>query len=40
MILLSAVATWGEWAQKVPDLLLRKIFAVVLAATAVKVFLQ
>ena len=30
----------GAWAQKVPDLVLRRIFAVVLAATAVKMFFQ
>ena len=28
----------GAWAQKIPDVLLRKIFAVVLAATAVEMF--
>ena len=30
----------GMWAQKVPDLVLRRIFAVALAATAVKMFFQ
>ena len=30
----------GEWAQKVPDLVLRRIFAVMLAAFAVKMFFQ
>jgi uncharacterized membrane protein YfcA len=30
----------GEWAQRVPELLLRRISAVVLAATAIKMFLQ
>lgn len=28
----------GGWAQKIPDVMLRKIFAVVLAATAVEMF--
>lgn len=30
----------GTWAQKVPDLVLRRIFAVVLAITALKMFFQ
>jgi len=30
----------GMWAQKVPDVILRKVFAVVLAATAVEMFFQ
>ncbi len=30
----------GTWAQKVPDLVLRRVFAVVLAATAIKMFFQ
>jgi len=30
----------GMWAQKVPDLLLRRIFAVVLAVTAIRMFFQ
>ena len=30
----------GMWAQKVPDVVLRKLFAVVLAATAVEMFFQ
>ena len=30
----------GMWAQKMPDLVLRRIFAVILAATAVKMFFQ
>jgi uncharacterized membrane protein YfcA len=30
----------GMWAQKVPDLMLRRIFAVVLAAIALKMFFQ
>ena len=30
----------GMWAQKIPDLVLRRIFAVVLAATALKMFFQ
>jgi uncharacterized membrane protein YfcA len=30
----------GMWAQKVPDLVLRRIFAVMLAATALKMFFQ
>ena len=28
----------GGWAQKIPDVILRKIFAVILAATAVEMF--
>lgn len=28
----------GGWAQKIPDVMLRKIFAVILAATAVEMF--
>jgi len=30
----------GMWALKVPDLLLRRIFAVVLAVTAIRMFFQ
>jgi len=30
----------GMWAQKIPDLVLRRIFAVILAVTAVKMFLE
>ncbi len=30
----------GMWAQKIPDLVLRRIFAVILAGTAVKMFFQ
>jgi uncharacterized membrane protein YfcA len=30
----------GAWAQKMPDLVLRRIFAVILVATAVKMFFQ
>ncbi len=30
----------GIWAQKIPDLVLRRIFAVILAATALKMFFQ
>jgi uncharacterized protein len=30
----------GLWAQKIPDMLLRRIFAVLLAATAVKMYFQ
>jgi hypothetical protein len=30
----------GMWAQKVPDVVLRRIFAVMLAATAIKMFFQ
>jgi len=30
----------GGWAQKIPDVVLRKVFAVVLAATAVEMFFQ
>jgi len=30
----------GMWAQKVPDLVLRRIFAVVLAVTAIRMFFQ
>ncbi len=30
----------GMWAQKVPELVLRRIFAVILAAVAVKLFFQ
>ncbi len=30
----------GLWAQKIPDVVLRKVFAVLLAATAVKMFFQ
>jgi uncharacterized membrane protein YfcA len=30
----------GMWAQKVPDVVLRRIFAVVLTAIAIKMFFQ
>jgi len=30
----------GTWAQKVPDVILRKVFAVVLAATAIQMFFE
>jgi uncharacterized membrane protein YfcA len=30
----------GLWAQKMPDVILRRIFAVMLAATAIKMFFQ